>query len=79
MTQLWVLGSEVRGEPEFQSLVTLVSHLRLLWRGVTQGVVASVFPFGVGPYLFRREDQCTSHAMPSHCRTRISVLHIYYS
>ena len=30
-------------------LVTLVSHLQLLCRGVTQGGVAPVFPFGLDP------------------------------
>jgi len=36
------------------NLVTLVSHSQLLWRVVTQGGVAPVFPFGPGPYLCRR-------------------------
>ena len=32
-------------------LVTLVSHSQPLWRGVTQGGVAPVFPFRENPYL----------------------------
>ena len=36
-----------------KTLVTLVSHSQLLWRGVTQGGVAPVFPFGANPYLCR--------------------------
>ena len=33
-----------------RTLVTLVSHTQLLWRGVTQGGVAPVFPFRASPY-----------------------------
>ena len=33
------------------TLVTLVSDSQPLWRGVTQGGVAPVFPFGASPYL----------------------------
>jgi hypothetical protein len=35
------------------TLVTLVSHSQPLWRGVTQGGVAPVFPFRANPYLCR--------------------------
>jgi hypothetical protein len=34
---------------DWVTLVTLVSHTQLLWRGVTQGGVAPVFPFRASP------------------------------
>ena len=55
------------------TLVTLVSHSYLRWRGVTQGGVDPVFPFRANPYLCRRGDHGTAYATPPHSRTRISV------
>ena len=51
-----------------------MSHSYPLWRGVTQGGVPPVFPFGPSPYLRRHEGYCTSHAKPPHNRTGISVV-----
>ena len=56
-----------------RTLVTVVSHLQLLWNGFTQGGVVPIFPSGADPYLCRREGYCTSYATLPHSRTRFSV------
>ena len=47
-------GGVAGGEKEKVTLVTLVSHLQLRWRGVTQGGVGPVFPFRASILVLRR-------------------------